>query len=229
VWRNPYDKMSAILLLDSTDDAQTGEDRGRLETVLREKGYTVVALDPGADGGSTLRSRVTALVEEANRAETERLTDAVSDSPADDLQERFWGPAPDATTVVRAVFDDLADQFAQRRAVAADGISRDEAAELLGVTPQSITARLASGKLVGIKIGREWRLPAWQFDPDDPSGVLPDLDVLQDVFPGGPVSLTRWMLAVRPEFDGRSAREAWAGGGGAAVIEFARSLTATGW
>lgn len=221
--------MTAILLLDPADDAHPGADYGRLETVLREEGYTVVALDAGVEGDATLRSRVTAVVEEANRVETARLTDAVTDSPADDLDARFWGPAPDTAAVTRAVFDDLTDQFAQRRAVAAEGVSREEAAQLLGVTPQSITARLTSGKLVGIKVGREWRLPAWQFDPDNPSGALPGLDVLQDVFPGGPVSLTRWVLAARPEFSGRSARDALARGDGAAVIEFARTLAATGW
>ena len=26
--------------------------------------------------------------------------------------------------------------------------------------------KLAARKLVGIKVGREWRLPTWQFDPD---------------------------------------------------------------
>ncbi|MCP9273998.1 helix-turn-helix domain-containing protein [Mycolicibacterium arenosum] len=215
--------MTAIFLVDSaTDHKQATADRGRLEGVLRESGYSLVPLD------AQLRARVTALVDGADGAQLERLT-AAATSEKDDLDERFWGPSPDSTTATRAVFEDLSDQFAQRRQVAADAISRDEAAELLGVSAQSITARLTSGKLVGIKVGREWRLPAWQFDPDDATGVLPDLDALQDVFPGGAVSLSRWMSQSRPEFDGRTAREQMVRYGSAAVLDFARTLTATGW
>ena len=63
-------------------------------------------------------------------------------------------------------------------------------------TAQSVTAKLASRKLVAVKVGREWRLPAWQFDPDVPTGVLPDLATRQAVFPGRPMSLSRWMLTI---------------------------------
>lgn len=42
----------------------------------------------------------------------------------------------------------------------------------------------------------------WQFDPDEPTGLLPDLHTLRDVFPGGPVSLSRWMLRDQPGLDG---------------------------
>ena len=216
--------MTAIFLVDSpTDDERATVDRGRLESVLRDEGYALVPLD------AKLRARVTALVDEADSAQIERLTAAATAADEDDLDSRFWGPSPDSAAVTRAVFEDLSDQFAQRRHVAANAISRDEAAELLGVSPQSVTARLSSRKLIGIKVGREWRLPTWQFDPDDPTGVLPDLDTLQAEFPGGAVSLSRWMVLSRPEFDGRSAREEMVRYGSARVLDLARALTATGW
>jgi hypothetical protein len=132
-------------------------------------------------------------------------------------------------TAVKATLADLSDQFAQRHQLAANGMSRDDAAELLGIAAQSVTAKLASRKLVGIKVGREWRLPTWQFAPDAAAGVLPDLDTLQAVFPGGPVSLSRWMLRAQPEFDGRNAREEMILHGSAPVIGLAQVLTATGW
>jgi signal recognition particle subunit SEC65 len=213
-------------------------ERDKLETALRESGYAIVAIDadaapPASARGATdtkqLRAAVEALVNEADDSEVARLEAAATAESPDDLDERFWGPAPDSVTAVRAVFADLSDQFAQRQQLAANGISRDDAAELLGITAQSVTAKLASRKLVGIKVGREWRLPTWEFDPDVPTGVLPDLDTLQAVFPGGPVSLSRWMLTAQPEFNGRSAREEMILHGSAPVIELARVLTATGW
>jgi hypothetical protein len=132
-------------------------------------------------------------------------------------------------TAVTAVLADLSQQFAQRQQLAEDGITRDATAELLGITAQSVTAKLAARKLVGIKLGREWRLPTWQFDPDAPTGVLPDLNTLQAVFPGGPVTLSQWMLRAQPDFDGRSAREEMIIHGSAPVIELAQVLTATAW
>ena len=210
--------------------------RGRLEDVLRDSGYAIVPVDalstadPSAEDQRQLRAAVTALVNAADDAELARLEAAATSTPADDdLDERFWGPAPDSVTATRAVFDDLSDQFARRRRLTAEGISRHQAAELLGVSSQSITAKLASGKLVGIKDRREWRLPTWQFDADNPTGVLPDLDSLQAVFPGGPVSLTRWMLRPQPEFDGRTGREEMVVHGSEPVIELARVLTAVAW
>ena len=117
----------------------------------------------------------------------------------------------------------------QRRDLAANSIGREAAAELLGISPQSVTDKLESRKLVGIKVGREWRLPRWQFDPDNTTGTLPELNVLQAAFPGGPVSLSRWMMRPNPEFDGRTPREETIANGSASVIKVARNLTAAGW
>jgi signal recognition particle subunit SEC65 len=210
-------------------------DREKFENILRELGYAIVAIDADAAAPASpidttqLRAAVAAVVNEADDSEAARLQAAATAESPDDLDERFWGPAPDPVTAVKAVFADLSDQFAERQQLAANGISRDHAADLLGITAQSVTAKLSSRKLVGIKVGREWRLPTWQFDPDVPAGVLPDLDTLQAVFPGGPVSLSRWMLRTQPEFDGRNAREEMIFHGSAPVIELARVLTATAW
>jgi hypothetical protein len=207
-------------------------ERDKLEDALRESGYAIVAIDPTAAAPADtteLRDAVAAVVNEADQSEVARLEAAAAAESPDDLDERFWGTAPDSVTAVTAVLADLSDQFAQRQQLAADGISRDATAELLGITAQSVTAKLAARKLVGIKLGREWRLPTWQFDPDVATGVLPDLDTLQAVFPGGPVSLSQWMLRAQPEFGGRSAREEMIVHGSTPVIELAQVLTATAW
>jgi hypothetical protein len=207
-------------------------ERDQLENALRAAGYTIVAIDPTAAPPSDtteLRDAVAAVVNEADESQVARLEAAAETEPADDLDELFWGDAPDAGTTVAALLTDLGEQFAQRQQLAEDGITRDATAGLLGITAQSVTAKLAARKLVGIKLGREWRLPTWQFDPDVATGVLPDLDTLQDVFPGGPVSLSRWMLIAQPEFDGRSARAEMIVHGSGSVIELAGALTATAW
>jgi excisionase family DNA binding protein len=222
------------------DLALAGPERDVLEKALRRTGLAIVAVDAvvasptseSADNMShhrQLRASVAAVVNEADGLERDRLEAAVTADPDDGLEERFWGPGPDSVTASQAVFADLSDQFAQRRQLAAASVTRDEAAELLGIAAQSITSKLAAHKLVGIKVGRQWRLPTWQFDPDNPSGVLPDLDILQAVFPGGVVSLSKWMLRQQPEFDGRTPREELALHDSASVIALASGLTAAGW
>ncbi|HYO01838.1 MAG TPA: DNA-binding protein [Mycobacterium sp.] len=217
----------------SLDVDATG--RGRLESALEEVGLAIIVesdVPPTSerDGGKArLRDELEALVDEADESEVARLEAAATAPRSDDLEERFWGPTPDPVTSVEAVVADLREQFSHRRQMAADSISRDAAAELLGIAAQSVTAKLDSRKLVGIKVGREWRLPRWQFIPDNISGVLPDLDILQEAFPGGPVSLSQWMTATNPEFDGQTPREAMIVRGGAPVVKVARALTAAGW
>jgi hypothetical protein len=215
--------------------------RDQLEHALQTAGLAIVAVedvgeapespvaDRGSDDKAHLRAELEALVNEADMSEFARLEAAVSASSDDGLDERFWGPAPDSVTAAEAVVADLSDQFAQRRELAANSMSRDAAAELLGISPQSVTDRLKSRKLVGIKVGREWRLPHWQFDPDNTSSAISDLDVLQAAFPGGPVSLSRWMMRPHAEFDGRTPREEAIAHGSKSVITVARTLTATGW
>jgi hypothetical protein len=211
--------------------------REQVERALSDYGLSTTVIEPEVplsanpvtNDRARLRAKVEALVNQADESELARLEAAATAAPGDDLDERFWGPAPDSGSAVKAVVADLSEQFSQRRQLAEDGISRDAAAELLGITPQSVTSKLTSGKLIGIKVGREWRLPRWQFDADNPTGVLPDLHELQAVFPGGPISLSRWITRAQPDFDGRTPREEMVMHGSAPVINVARALTAAGW
>jgi hypothetical protein len=214
--------MAAYFLLVPADSTS----RRKVAKALRDSGVSATVI---SDRDATLRAEVTALVNTADESEVARLEAAATAEGSDDLDERFWGPAPDSVSAAKAVVADLTEQFAQRRQLAADGLTRDDAANLLGITAQSVTSKLASAKLIGIKVGREWRLPRWQFDPDNASGVLPDLDKLQAAFPGGPVSLTNWITRPQPDFDGRTPRDEMSLHGSAPVIKVAQSLTAAGW
>lgn len=239
--------MADLFLLRAAADEQAGRvpadlhlassTRSKLESALRSAGLAVVSLnavvnDPDAVDEidqRALRAAVSSVVNDADAGKLERLRAAATAEPDDGLDEALWGTAPDSAALSHAVFAHLRDQFAQRRQLAERSISRGEAAELLGVAAQSITTRLAAGKLVGMKIGRQWRLPPWQFDPSSPAGVLPNLDELQEAFPGGPVSLSRWMVHVEPEFGGRTPVQEMVARGSEPVIALARALTAAAW
>lgn len=180
-----------------------------------------------ANGSDALLPALTELLAEANSDEVARVASAVTAD--DDLAAAAWGPAPTPAEALEAVIGDLHDQYAARQALADSGLTCKQAAALLGVREQAITAKIDEGKLIGIKRGREWRLPAWQFVPDNAAGIVPGLDELQKVFPGGPVSLSAWMAAPSVEFDGRTPLQDVLAHGPDQVIAHAARLTAAAW
>ena len=116
-----------------------------------------------------------------------------------DLDESLWGTAPSAAELRNAALQTLKDDFVARRELMHASLSRGEVAELLGISSQAVLDRLTHGDLVGLKDGREWRIPMWQIHAGAERGFLPGIADLQRVFPGGVVSLSRW--AVTPNVD----------------------------
>jgi excisionase family DNA binding protein len=45
-----------------------------------------------------------------------------------------------------------------------DFITTTEAADRLGITRQTLSLYLRQGKLRGVKLGKEWRIPRQEFD-----------------------------------------------------------------
>jgi excisionase family DNA binding protein len=59
----------------------------------------------------------------------------------------------------------------------ADFITTTEAARRLGVTRQTMATYVRSGRVRGVKLGKEWRIPLQEFErlmqaPPAPRGVL---------------------------------------------------------
>lgn len=122
-----------------------------------------------------------------------------------ELSEALWGPAPEVDDLAAASAN-VRDQFAARRRIAEHGFTREQTAELLAISPQSVSSLLEAKKLIGIRVGREWRLPLWQFAADNEGGVVPNLDDLQNVFPGGrSVFLSGSSVQTRTSRDARRA------------------------
>ncbi|TCN53373.1 excisionase family DNA binding protein [Rhodococcus sp. SMB37] len=118
--------------------------------------------------------------------------------------EDDWGPAMSAEEAAELEQANLQLQVEQRREQLNVSFSRVQAADVLGISPQTVSEWVAQHRLVGLKDGREWRFPAWQFTPDNSEPVLPDLGRLVEAFPGGVVSLSRWMSRPNDNFGGRT-------------------------
>lgn len=208
----------AITFRDDPDQAATGKTPA-----------TTAGAGDGTGRDGSLRRRIADAVDGLDPDQLDQLRGVLDAPVGDDLDSRLWGPAPTRAEATAATLADLQRQQQDRRRVAADALSRTEAAGLLGISPQAVTDRLEARRLVGMKIGRQWRLPTWQFDLDAVLAVLPDLDRLQAVFPGGPVSLSRWIGEPNPDLAGRTPRQALADGDGDRVCAVAAGLTAAGW
>lgn len=146
-----------------------------------------------------------------------------------ELDSALWGREPSAAERRTASLENLRLEFEARRTVLEESLTRAEVAELLDVSEQAVLDRLESGALIGLKKGREWRLPTWQFNPDAERGFVPGLAELQQVFPGGAVTLSSWATAPNIELGGATPAAALAAGHVDQVVLAAKSLTAAAW
>jgi excisionase family DNA binding protein len=147
----------------------------------------------------------------------------------EDLDPALWGRRPSESEAALAAVTNLRKQFDRRRELENASLSRAEAADLLGTSEQAVTDYLESGRLLGLRRGRRWLIPAWQFHADTERGVLPGLSQLGRVFPGGVVAMSLWVTRPSADLGDRTPRDVLARGDVEPVVRVARSLTSAGW
>lgn len=155
------------------------------------------------------------------------LSRAAATDETDQLDEGVWGSPPtdrelaDArgaahTTLESAMHDALSG-----------ALTREQAARRLGITPQAVSKRVASGGLVALRRGRVSRLPAWQFYEE---GVLPGLKQVIVAYPGGALSLTHWATSPSSDLDDVTPAQTLARRGGLErVLDSLQVLTPAAW
>lgn len=81
-----------------------------------------------------------------------------------------------------------------------NSLTPENAATVLGVNASSIRQRLGSRRLFGIKQGRAWRLPRFQFAKDR---IVPGIDVVLPALPTTmhPVAIHRWFRLPHPDLE----------------------------
>ena len=117
---------------------------------------------------------------------------------------------------------DAADEAAALLGEAAQSLTIDQAADLLGVHRSRISHRVSDGQLYSFRLGSQRRLPVWQFTE---AGALPGLvQVLaalpQDLHPG---AVQGFFTTANPDLGDATVRQWLASGGDprAAVAEAA--------
>jgi len=184
---------------------------------------------PAASTAATATDRLTRIA--ALAADLDELADdgLFGDDDHDLTLPAVWGSPPSRSARERAESENLRKAFLTRQSVLQESISRGQAAALLGLSEQAVTKHLDQGRIVGIKDKGRWAIPAWQLDADTRNGYLNGIDRLAQVFPGGPIALTRWVTRPVPDFDGRTPRDMLARNQVDEVVRAAQALTAKGW
>jgi hypothetical protein len=176
-----------------------------------------------------LSAALRTVIEELPPSEITEFIETVTGAADDGLDATLWGPPPSTTETMRAHLVNLAAKYADRQAVLAQSITRAEAAQLLGISNQAVSDRLAAGDLVGLKDGRVWKLPAWQFDADSENGWIPGIAGLRKHFPAGPVTLTAWVTAPNVDLGDRTPAARLAAGDVDDVLKVAQAGGPTAW
>ena len=93
-------------------------------------------------------------------------------------------------------------EYAVLRATA---LTTHEAAKRLGVNDSRVRQRLAQRALYGIKVGDEWRLPAFQFAR---RGLVPGIDRVLLRLPENltPVAVHRWFQTPNPDLEAKEGK-----------------------
>ncbi len=142
------------------------------------------------------------------------------------LDPALWGPAPDADEARGAAAANAVRVARERAEVAADALSREAIADLLGISAQAVSNRIRQDRLVAIREGRRWLLPVWQFDSALADPVLPGIPDALHAWPGSPVALSRWARTPSRDLDARTPAAALRDGDVREVVAAARALGA---
>ncbi len=121
--------------------------------------------------------------------------------PAADPLAEVDEPLSEEQALAAVLWADL-EAEENRAQLLRESISAAEAGRLTGRSRQAVERQRRDGRLLALRVGRQWRYPAWQFDADGPGGLVPRLsEVVAHLF-RSPAGAATWLRAPRPELGG---------------------------
>lgn len=126
------------------------------------------------------------------RKTLEELTEYPREDPLASVDSNM-----DASEAASAMLWANVESRRRRRELLQECVDAKQAGELTGRSRQAVERLRRDGRVLALRVGRQWRYPAWQFDVDGPGGVLPRLDeVIAKLFLS-PEGAASWLT--RPE------------------------------
>ncbi len=118
--------------------------------------------------------------------------------PADDPFAEVDEPLTEEEAVAAVLWADL-EVKEHRALLLRESVSAAEAGRLTGRSRQAVERQRRDGRILALRVGRQWRYPAWQFDADGPGGLVPFFsEVVAHLFLS-PAGAAAWLTTPRPE------------------------------
>jgi hypothetical protein len=168
-----------------------------------------------ADAGVT-KERRTALSRGVVKA-LEALPAEPSADPLADVDEPL-----DTAGLAESVARAETEAQVAREEILRNSISVSEAAEKTGRSRQAIERLRRAGRLLGLRVGAQWRYPGWQFSSDCPGGVVPGLEEVLRTLALSPTGAAFWFLQPTERLGGHSPIELLRRFRPAPVVDLAR-------
>lgn len=110
----------------------------------------------------------------------------------------------DASQAASAMLWANVESKKRRRELLRECVDAQQAGELTGRSRQAVERLRREGRILALRVGRQWRYPTWQFDIDGPGGVLPRLDEVIERLFLSPAGAASWLIRPHPELDDRA-------------------------
>jgi hypothetical protein len=164
------------------------------------------------EGTAYLLERITGKMSETNEMLDPSLTEFLGSQNFSDKEK---------TTLE---INSLYNYFKRRRELLASSIGSMEAAEMLGVSKQTIHDRVRDNKLIGLVESNVMRLPLFQFDPAGPDGAVAGLGAVLKELSGSLLGKVSWLVSANAVLDGKPPIEVMKRGDLERVLREARSV-----
>jgi hypothetical protein len=124
--------------------------------------------------------------------------------------------------------EEMRERFeAIRNRIMDEALSTAEVSRRLRISGEAIRKRLSRKELFGLKLGRDYRFPAWQFDPRSESGVVTGVYQVLEVTVLDPLELAYWFENPMEALEGLSPIDALRAGNLEDVIAAAEAAGVT--
>lgn len=137
------------------------------------------------------------------RKTLEELRSDPDDDPLAAVDSRM-----DASEAASAMLWANVESKRRRRELLRDCVDAQQAGELTGRSRQAVERLRRDGRILALRVGRQWRYPIWQFDVDGPGGVLPRLDEVVEKLFLSPAGAASWLTRPQKALEDRTPIEA---------------------
>ncbi len=118
--------------------------------------------------------------------------------PTDDPFAEVDEPLGEEEAVASLLWADL-EVEEHRARLLRESVSAAEAGRLTGRSRQAVERQRRDGRILALRVGRQWRYPAWQFEKDGPGGLVPRLPEVVAHLLLSPAGAAAWLTTSRPE------------------------------